>query len=204
MSSFKIIIIGAGLAGCLLANGLNHKGIEVVVYERLARETDREGYQIRLGAPALEGFRACLNIDQIAELVQRFGRADGTKSAAPIVYDRHFKAVADLTLIPSYSKSAAINRVVLRDCLAAPIEAAGKLHYGKTYERYEIMESDSSREFVRVWFDDGTFDDGAILIGADGSHSKVSYRSFQYTSSSSICELILNLRVFSRSMAKSV
>lgn len=173
MSSFKIIIVGAGLAGCLLANGLHHKAIDVVVYERLPRDTDREGYQIRLGSPALKGFRACLNVDQIAELVQRFGRTDGTKSSAPIVYDRHFKALADLTRIPSYSKSAAINRVVLRDCLAAPIESAGKLHYDKKYERYEILDAHSSQERVRVWFDDGTFDDCAILIGADGSHSRI-------------------------------
>lgn len=186
MSSFKIIIVGAGLAGCLLANGLAHKGIEVVVYERLSKDADREGYQIRLGAPALEGFRACLNVDQVAELVQKFGRADGTKSAAPVVYDRHFRVVADLTRIPSYSKSASINRVILRDSLAAPLESMGKLEYGKQYERYEILDSGSSQERVRVWFKDGTFDEGALVIGADGSHSKVccpSSRPVEFASS---------------------
>lgn len=35
-ATFKVIIIGAGLSGSLLANGLLKKNLDVVVYERLA------------------------------------------------------------------------------------------------------------------------------------------------------------------------
>ena len=60
MAPFKVIIAGGGLAGSLLARGLERHGIDFVVYERDEENAKREGYQIRLGSAALTGFRACL------------------------------------------------------------------------------------------------------------------------------------------------
>lgn len=79
----------------------------------------------------------------------------------------------DLAKIPSYSKSAPINRQILRSALAEPIYVAGKLHYGKYFHRYEIVDANSLQERVRIWFDDGGSEDCDLLIGADGSHSMV-------------------------------
>lgn len=171
---FKVIIIGSGLAGSLLANGLIASQIEVSIYDRLQQHGRREGYQIRLGAPALIGMRACLSPDQIKNIAAKFGRAGGLKSAAPVVYDEAFRPLIDLTRFPAYSKSAAINRAVLRDALAEPVFEAGKLTYARSFASFEISKPGTSKEMVRVWFDDGSFDDCDILIGADGSHSKVS------------------------------
>lgn len=170
---FRVTIIGAGLAGSLLANGLMRHDIDVQVYERLPADSKREGYQIRLGAAALKGMRACLSHDELQRIVLKFGRANGSRSEAPVVYNEHFKKMLDLSKFSTYNKSAPISRVVLRDALAAPVAAAGRLKYGCQFSRYEILGVDTPHECVRVWFEDGSHNDCDILIGADGSHSKV-------------------------------
>lgn len=172
MPAFKVIIIGAGLSGSLLANGLIRHGVDVVVYERLDRNTKREGYQIRMGANALTGFRACLDKHQIDRVVSRFGKSGGMISSAPIIYGKDFRSILDLTQFPVYSKSAPINRLILRDALAEPVFEAGKLQYNKQFDYYEIV-SGPGREQVRVYFQDGSSEMCDLLVGADGSHSKV-------------------------------
>lgn len=47
--NFKVIVIGGGLAGSLLTNGLLNNGVEAKLYERDAANSKRDGYQIRLG-----------------------------------------------------------------------------------------------------------------------------------------------------------
>lgn len=91
MSSLKVIIIGAGLAGPLLANGLINKAttpIAVVLYDREPRDSAREGYQIRLGSHALMGFRACLTPEQLHDMLARFGQSGRVVPSAPALFDR--------------------------------------------------------------------------------------------------------------------
>jgi len=176
MESLKVIIVGAGLFGSLLANGLMREGIQVTVYERQPRRTKREGYQIRLGYNALVGFRACLDQLLIDIIVGKLGRTGGLLASAPVIHDKSFKVLLDPGQFESYTKSAPINRVLLRDILTDPVFEAGHLHYDKPFQRYEIIE-ESGRERVRAWFEDGTSDVCDILVGADGSHSRVRIHS---------------------------
>lgn len=176
MGSFKVIIVGSGLAGNLLANGLINHDVDVEVYERLASDARREGYQIRLGESALKGFRACLTVEQKDLIIKKFGRASGSLSSAPIIYDRDFRPLLDLNRFPNYEKSAPISRKILRDLLAAPVEKAGRLSYNKSFKSYKVIKPGSTDEKIRVTFEDGTHRDCDILVAADGSHSKVSTR----------------------------
>ncbi|KAF4773035.1 hypothetical protein HER10_EVM0001013 [Colletotrichum scovillei] len=170
---FKVIIAGGGLAGSLLANGLVNHGVNVTVYERDAEDAKREGFQIRLGDSAMTGFNACLKPADIAAIKSQFSQMSSTGLTAPTLMNTRFQTVLDLGKLPSYSASSAINRVVLRDILVAPLQERGIIRFGKAFEGYEVFQSNDGQENVRVHFADGTTDTCDILVGADGSGSRI-------------------------------
>jgi 2-polyprenyl-6-methoxyphenol hydroxylase-like FAD-dependent oxidoreductase len=173
MAPFKVIIVGGGLAGALLANGLMNNGVEVAIYERDAADSKREGYQIRLGEAAQAGFKACLTGDIRTALLTKLGKSANAGDTAPAICNSRFETLLDLTKFGSYSKSSAINRVVLRDTLLEPVKAAGRVTFQKKLDRYRII-SDGGNEHVQLHFSDGSTDTCDILVGADGSRSTVS------------------------------
>ncbi|KAI5917497.1 hypothetical protein F4810DRAFT_696167 [Camillea tinctor] len=173
MEHFRVIIIGAGLAGSLMANGLMRNDIDVQVYEREERHSKREGFQIRLTTPAIVGMRACLSPEHLRSVVEKFGPASGMESEAPRVVHKDFTLLLDLGKYPTYGKNAPINRGTLRDALSDPIFDAGKVQYEKCFDSYEVINEGMAQECIRVWFHDGSKDDCHLLIGADGSYSKV-------------------------------
>ncbi|KAK7966934.1 uncharacterized protein PG986_001211 [Apiospora aurea] len=81
MSPLKVIIVGGGLSGACLANGILNRAdddgaspIDVTIYERGTEASSRGGYQIRLGAHALVGLRACLTERQYADCLRDLPR----------------------------------------------------------------------------------------------------------------------------------
>lgn len=172
-SPFKVIIIGSGLAGALLANGLIREGINVHVYERYERNSRRDGFQIRLTLPAILGLRSCLTPEHLAAVVKNFGPATGMKGEAPRVLHKDFSLLVDFSRFPAYGKNVPINRGILRNALSEPVYEAGKLDFEKSFESFEVIADGTEHEKIRVWFHDGSSDECDILIGADGSYSKV-------------------------------
>ncbi|GKT64403.1 FAD dependent oxidoreductase/monooxygenase [Colletotrichum tofieldiae] len=173
MASFKVIIVGGGLSGSLLANGLMNNDVNFTLYERDPADSKREGYQIRLGDAAMEAFECCLKPDHVASIRTRLGLSTNQSSTAPIVCTSQFKIVLDLSQLPNYSRSAAINRVVLRNLLLDPVETAGHARFGKAFSRYEIICPADGQERVKVHFADGSSDTCDVLVGADGSGSRI-------------------------------
>ncbi|KAL4781311.1 FAD/NAD(P)-binding domain-containing protein [Aspergillus varians] len=171
--SLKVIIIGAGLSGALLANGLAKNGIETVLYERDQQDTKKEGYLIRLGDGATTGFRACLSESQTATIRRKFSDTDVSSSTAPALYTSSFRLLLDLTRLPSWTKAASINRKILRDELLSPIKTRDLVKFRKAFSHYEIFCDDYGAEKVRVVFADGSSDTCDLLVGADGSASQI-------------------------------
>ncbi|KAK2482180.1 hypothetical protein H9L39_07819 [Fusarium oxysporum f. sp. albedinis] len=175
MGNFRVCIVGGGLAGSLLANGLINNGVDTMVFERDEETLKREGYQIRLGDPALTGLASCLTDSQLESIVQKLGRYSGSSKTAPSICNTKFQTILDLSALPTYSKSSAINRVVLRNLLLDPVIAEGRVKFGKHFSHYEIIENGSGgNEGVKVNFTDGSSESCDILVAADGSGSKVS------------------------------
>lgn len=171
----KVLIIGGGLSGALLTNGLLKHSIDVTVYECDAAYSSRKGYQIRLGALALHGFHECLSLEVKDAICSKFGRSGGTVASAPVMYSQDMKVLVDLKL-SSYLTSAPISRVVLRDALAKGVVKAGRIVYRKMFVRYEVFTpdgGDAKTQKVRAHFADGTTDECDVLIAADRSNSKV-------------------------------
>ena len=104
MADFKVVIVGGGLAGALLANGLRNNGVQVMVYERDRADSNREGYQIRLGPGSQAGFRACLTDDHIGKISAKLGKSSGAQATAPSLFNTNFQEIVDLTQLPTYSK----------------------------------------------------------------------------------------------------
>ncbi|ETS85310.1 hypothetical protein PFICI_03335 [Pestalotiopsis fici W106-1] len=177
MAPLKVIIVGGGLAGACLANGLINKAtdpIEVLLFERDHEASDRDGYQIRLGAHALTGFRACLTERQYSDLLLCFGRSGGVVSSAPAIYSPEMDLLLDLGKFPAYTKSAPIGRARLRNFLQSPLREKSKIRYGKKFVRFEVLGSgdDSKESRIRVHFEDGSGEDCDILVSAEGSGSR--------------------------------
>ncbi|KAH7183705.1 uncharacterized protein B0J16DRAFT_374098 [Fusarium flagelliforme] len=174
MGTFRVCIVGGGLAGSLLANGLINNGVDTIVFERDEENLKREGYQIRLGDAAMTGLASCLTDSQLEAIVQRLGRYSGSSKTAPSICNTKFQTILDLSALPTYSKSSAINRVVLRDLLLDPVAAKGKVKFGKQFSHYEITKNGvGGNESVKVIFKDGLSEYCDILVAADGSGSKI-------------------------------
>ncbi|KAI8664256.1 Oxidoreductase [Fusarium keratoplasticum] len=172
MAGVRVLIIGGGLSGSLLANGLLNNGIDFALYERDSEDTKREGYQIRLGEWAMVGFKACLTQDRLTKIVNKLGQNMGVSQAAPSVHNSRFEEILDFSTVPSYAKTSAINRVVLRNLLLEPVKEKNAVLFDKYLESYEIV-TENGRERVKANFADGTSDVGDILVGADGNRSRI-------------------------------
>ncbi|KAK6859481.1 hypothetical protein PG995_003117 [Apiospora arundinis] len=175
-SPLKVIIVGGGLSGACLANGLVNKAdglIDVTIFERDTEASSRDGYQIRLGAHALVGFRACLTERQYADCLRCFGRSGGVVSSAPAIFNTNLDLVLDLSKFPAYQKSAPVGRARLRNFLQEPLRASNVMRYGMKFTGFDVVEGDTPEESrVRAYFDDGSSQDCDILISAEGSSSR--------------------------------
>lgn len=170
----KVLIAGGGLGGLCLANGLSKKGIEVRVFERHASaESDKQGYFIHLEGNGLGALQRCLTEQGWDDFL-----ATSTSTGAQWAFrDPQLQLIAmrDHVQItgkpPEAVERRAIERWELRGVLLKALgsEESDIVQWGMTFIHYEEIEGGQ----VRVYFADGTAEEGDVLIGADGSKSKV-------------------------------
>ncbi|TWU71829.1 hypothetical protein ED733_002091 [Metarhizium rileyi] len=166
-----ILIIGGGLSGLCLAQGLHKAGIPFRVYERDANAEWRpQGYRLRLNGEGANALRQNLP----PELWERFqktccsvemGETDINAVDGSIIASRAGGNAAMKGLKP-YT----CDRMVLRNILRDGLE--DRTLYGKELLRYEDTD-----QGVVAYFKDGTTALGSFLVGADGSGS-VTRRQF--------------------------
>ncbi|HEY1389704.1 MAG TPA: FAD-dependent monooxygenase [Ktedonobacterales bacterium] len=163
----RVLVIGGGIGGLCLAQGLKKAGIGVAVYERDGSAQFRnQGYRISLKADGSHALRDCL-----PEHLFDLSVATSIRSATRMVFMDHLlqpKFAQPLPDMVAPDPSAfGVNRLTLREILLAGLEDV--VSFGKTFERFERL--DDGR--VRAYFADGTAADGDLLVGADGTASAV-------------------------------
>ncbi|MFG1928863.1 FAD-dependent oxidoreductase [Cryptosporangium sp. NPDC048952] len=172
----RVLIIGAGLGGLTLLHGLRHIGIDAHVYERSPRHSGQPAsYGIHLNA---DGLRALHN----SLPAENWKQIDADGMPAPLIirfHDPHNGVLATIDKrFPQHAtdpitKRRAISRGKLRKALliGADSDREPTVHWTKTFDHYELT---STR--VRAHFTDGTHADGDVLVGADGSNSRVRHQ----------------------------
>ncbi|MEV4824640.1 NAD(P)/FAD-dependent oxidoreductase [Micromonospora sp. NPDC049274] len=173
----RVLIIGAGLGGLTLLHGLRSAGIDARVFERSAHRAQQPAsYGIHLNADGLRALHACLPaenwkmVDAAGTPVPLIVRFHDPRSGVLASIDKRFPE--DTT--DPITKRRAISRGKLHEALlhnTRTDDAEPLVHWGKKFTHYELRS-----DGVRAFFADGSHADGDILVGADGSNSRVRHQ----------------------------
>jgi 2-polyprenyl-6-methoxyphenol hydroxylase-like FAD-dependent oxidoreductase len=167
----NIVVVGGGIGGLALAQGLRRAGVDVAVYERDRTPTDRmQGYRVHINRAGSRALHACLP--------PRLFDAFVATAAAPNpragigMYDHRMRELiwfgaGGNTPVDQVDSGTSVSRVSLRQVLLAGLDDA--VHFGKSLTHYEVNRDTT----VTAHFDDGTTARGDVLVGADGGGSRV-------------------------------
>lgn len=167
----NVVIVGGGIGGLALAQGLRGHGVEVVVYERDAHRDDRlDRYRLAINPAGSRSLRACLPDQQWQMFLDTAGRPGGGFGFLDSDL-RELVVVEDPIMYPQVpdpaERSYPVDRHTLRGILLDGLGDA--VRYGKTFDRYELAADGRPT----AHFADGTSATGDILVGADGINSRV-------------------------------
>jgi 2-polyprenyl-6-methoxyphenol hydroxylase-like FAD-dependent oxidoreductase len=164
------VVVGGGIGGLALAQGLRRAGVGVAVFERDRTPTDRmQGYRVHINRAGSRALHACLPPDLFDAFVAT--AAPPNPRAGIGMYDHRmrelvwFDAGRDATTDPVDSDKS-VSRISLRQVLLAGLHDV--VHFGKTFTHYEVAPDAT----VIAHFTDGSTATGDILVGADGGNSR--------------------------------
>ncbi|GLV55843.1 monooxygenase [Dictyobacter sp. S3.2.2.5] len=175
----RVLVVGGGLGGLCLAQGLRKAGISVAVYERdRSPEARTQGYRFHMDIRGEEALRACLptNLYELALAI----RAQPSKGATVFrMVDGELREAATMRFPESGSSEfvtvgSSIDRLTLRHVLLAGLDDI--VYFGKEFTRYE-QQPDGT---VRACFADGTDSVGDVLVAADGVGSRIREQFLPY------------------------
>lgn len=167
---FRVLIIGAGIGGLCLAQGLKKAGISVAVYERDSSAQFRsQGYRIHINSDGTHALHECLP-GNLFDLCIATSMPD--RPGKRVTFDEQLKEIFSLPLPVKDSAdisriSTSVNRLTLREILLAGLEDS--VQFNKAFEGFEHLED----RRVRARFADSSSATGNLLIGADGTDSAV-------------------------------
>jgi 2-polyprenyl-6-methoxyphenol hydroxylase-like FAD-dependent oxidoreductase len=165
--SFHVLIIGGGIGGLTLAQGLKQAGISAAVYERDRTVNDRlQGYRAHISPTGGLALHECLP----PHLFDVFDRTCGTPNIAVRFFTEQMRVLlafeGDLVArMDPIACHRAASRISLRQVLLAGLD---NVHFGKTFERYEQRDGR-----IVAYFADRSSAQGDVLVAADGGGSRV-------------------------------
>jgi salicylate hydroxylase len=164
---FHVLIIGGGIGGLTLAQGLRRAEISAAVYERDRTAKDRlQGYRVHISPSGSLALYECLPPD----LFEIFDRTCGAPNRAVRFFTEDMRTLLafDGDLVAGTDPIAchrAASRITLRQVLLTGLD---NVHFGRTFERYEQRGGR-----VIAHFADGSSAEGDMLVAADGGGSRV-------------------------------
>jgi 2-polyprenyl-6-methoxyphenol hydroxylase-like FAD-dependent oxidoreductase len=171
VSPLHIVIIGGGIGGLCLAQGLKQAGMSVAVYERDRTLTERvQGYRVHINPAGSRALHACLP----PQLFDVFDRTCGKPGSAIRFLTEQLQVLlafeGEMMLEQQrdpIAKHRSVSRITLRQVLLSGLDET--VHLGRTFTRYE----DRGDGRIIAHFEDGTSAAGDILVAADGGGSRV-------------------------------
>jgi salicylate hydroxylase len=166
-----VVIIGGGIGGLTLAQGLKKSGVSVAVYERDRTRTDRlQGYRVHINPTGSLALHECLPLT----LFDAFVRTCGKPSQGIRFVTERMKVLLSLDELNApkrfggdgAAQHRSASRITLRQVLLSGLDG---VHFGKAFVRYEELPTGR----IRAHFEDGTTAEGDVLVAADGGGSRV-------------------------------
>lgn len=165
-----VLIIGGGLGGLCLAQGLKKNGIPFTVFERDPTPNFRtQGYRLRINSSGYKALKANLTPEDFEVFLASAGTFQpgfkyvDARTGFPAPENAPF-AHSSNSIKHFFSADRAMLRSLLLTDLAEP-----ELKYGHAFSRYETLPNGQ----VRVYFENGRCYEGSVLVGADGTTSRV-------------------------------
>ena len=165
-----VLIIGAGLGGLALAQGLKKHNVPFTIFERDPSADFRpQGYRLKLNPDGFGALRSVLPTD----LWTRFeatccadepGETDFNAITGSVMASRRGGGPA------KSPKPMTCDRTVLRNILLTDLVGTESIQFGKELQWYD---EDNETGTVTAHFTDGTSSAGSFLVGADGVRSRV-------------------------------
>ncbi|MGW2770590.1 FAD-dependent oxidoreductase [Streptomyces sp. NPDC001275] len=163
----RIIVIGGGIGGLCLGQGLRRAGIDVAVYERDTTPDARlQGYRLNIEPVGSRALQACLPEDLWHTLIATSG--DPSRGMGVFTERLHELMREDDVLAPDPAEAThAVSRITLRRLLLHGLDDI--VEFDKEFVGYEQLPDGR----VVASFADGSTATGDLLVGADGSRSRV-------------------------------
>lgn len=164
----RVIVMGGGIGGLCLAQGLHAAGIDVAVYERDTTPDARlQGYRLNIEPVGSQALHACLPPHLWDTLVATAGDPG---AGMGVFTERLHQLMREDEPPPGRDPSErthAVSRVTLRRLLLDGLDDI--VHFDKEFTHY----SQNTDGTVTAFFADGTSATGDLLVGADGARSRV-------------------------------
>lgn len=174
-NTFHVAIIGAGLGGLCLAQGLKQQGIPFDVFERdSALDSRSQGFRIRINADGQAALRHCLP-PQLFELFKATCADDLPNVHALDTQLNNANQWIEAWKDGEHKEERAelkVHRQTLREVLMCGI--ADRVHFNKELREVRQLEDDE----VVFDFADGSSYRSNLLVGADGGSSRMAAQCF--------------------------
>lgn len=161
-STAPVLIIGAGISGLALAQGLRLRSVPFRLFERHSQSHSSQGHRFRISSDSVTALNSVL-LPQYKDLFQHTATERG-RFQPRYVDAKEFKF--EKPTPASTPQTMPVDRTWLRRLMILGIEDA--IEYEKEFTSYRDLGNE-----IQISFTDGSSARGQFLVGADGIKSRV-------------------------------